>query len=493
MAWLADHLVTWMAVLPLAGVVLLAFLEHPQALRRVALAFTLLDVLLSLVLWHGFDPSNPAPQFVDRVLWMPTFHVQYAVGVDGISLPLLLLTSLLSPLCVLCSWREITTHLKAFLMLILLVEASMILVFAAMDLFLFFMLWETTTIPMYFIIGLWGGRQRIQSAIKFALYSLTGSLLLLVGILALYLEGGHTFDLQELAAPHVGVEVQRWIFAALFIAFAIKTPMVPFHAWLPDAHTEAPTAGSVLLAGVFLKMGGYGFMRICLPVLPAATAAVTPLVLWLSVLGILYGAYMALAQADLKRLVAYSSISHMGFVTLGIFVANTQGLQGALLQMVNHGVTTGALFLAVGQVYERTHSRMIADYGGLLRLMPRFTVFLFVFAVASFGLPGTNNFIGEFLVLVGTATRSYPMVILAVVGILLAAAYMLWMVQRVAMGPAHQVGHGPLPDLDRREMAILLPLIVLVFWVGLYPRPVLGLMEASITLLVEHLPVASSG
>ncbi|MGH9785907.1 MAG: complex I subunit 4 family protein, partial [Terriglobia bacterium] len=374
MTWFLDHLISAMVLFPLVGMGLLVLIRDEEAVKRVALAFTLLGVLLSLVLWNRFDPTNPGPQFVERMLWIPTFHVHYAVGVDGISLPLVLLTALLSPLCVLCSWREVTSHLKAFLMLILFIEASMVLVFSALDLFLFFVLWEASTMPMYFVIGLWGGSRRIPSAIKFALYSITGSLFLLAGTMALYLEGGHTFDMQELAVHHVPPDFQRWVFAAFFLAFAVKTPMVPFHSWLPDAHTEAPTAGSVLLAGVFLKMGGYGFMRICLPILPEGTAAATWLVLWLSVLGILYGAYIALAQADLKRLVAYSSISHMGFVTLGAFVANTQGLQGAVLQMVNHGITTGALFLVVGQLYERTHSRLITDYGGLSQSMPRLAV-----------------------------------------------------------------------------------------------------------------------
>lgn len=489
---LLDHLLNWMILLPLVGIGLIAFLQSKEAIRRTALAFTLIDIVLSAVLWSHFDPARHEMQFVERANWMPTFHIQYAVGVDGISLPLILLTTLLSPLCVLCSWRSIGEHVKAFMMLILFVEAAMLLVFTAQDMFLFFMLWETTTIPMYFIIGLWGGPQRIAAAIKFALYSLTGSLLLLVGILALYLAGGHTFDIQALTQQRYAPDTQFWIFLALFLAFAIKTPMVPFHSWLPDAHTEAPTAGSVMLAGVFLKMGGYGFLRFCLPMFPETSIAATTLVLWLSAVAILYGGYMALAQDDLKKLVAYSSISHMGFVTLGIFASNQQGIQGALLQMVNHGITTGALFLAVGQLYDRTHSRMITDYGGVYRTMPRFATLLFVFAVASFGLPGTNNFIGEFLVLVGTSFRSFAVVLLAIGGILLAAAYMLWMLQRVALGPVTSQRIASLPDLTTRELATLVPLMLMVFAVGLYPGPVLDLMQASVHRLVERLEAVRS-
>ncbi len=482
-----NHLLSWIIVLPVLGAGILVFLRKEETIRRVALGCTLLVFALSLLLWLWFDPSTDRMQFVERVAWMPTFNIQYAVGVDGISLPLILLSTLLSPLCVLCSWKSIEHHQKAFFMLILFIESSMLLTFSTMDLFMFFMLWETTTMPMYFIIGLWGGSRRIMAAAKFALFSLTGSLVLLVGILGLYLEGGRTFDMQVLASQQYPINAQLWIFACMFFAFAIKTPMVPFHSWLPDAHTEAPTAGSVILAGVFLKMGGYGFVRLCLPMLPDATAKFAHVLLWLSVLAILYGGYMALAQEDLKRLVAYSSISHMGFVTLGVFVTNHQGIQGALLQMFNHGITTGALFLAVGQLYDRTHKRLIEDYSGLHRLMPRFTLLFSIFAVASFGLPGTNNFIGEFLVLVGTAQVSLLMVFLAIGGILLGAAYLLWMLQRTALGPVATSGPRWLPDLTPRELVTMIPLAVLVFWIGLYPRPFLKLMQPSVTMLLRGL------
>ncbi len=475
-----------MIAVPFLGIAVLVFVRDREWIRRTALAATLLDFGLSLMLWAGFDVGNQGMQFVERMPWMPTFNIQYAVGVDGISLPLVVLTTLLCPLCVLCSWRSINTRVKAFMMLILLVEGAMIVVFTALDVFLFFMLWEVTMIPMYFLIILWGGPNRIAAGIKFILYSLTGSLLLLVAILGLYLEGGRTFDVLALAGHTYSSQAQFWIFLAFFLAFAIKMPMLPFHTWLPDAHSEAPTAGSVVLAGVLLKMGGYGFLRFCLPVFPEASAQFAPFILWLSVAAILYGGYMALAQSDLKKLVAYSSISHMGFVTLGIFVFNHQGIQGAVLQMFNHGVTTGALFLAVGQLYDRTHSRSVHDYGGLHATMPRFVVLLCLFSVASFGLPGTCNFIGEFLVLVGTSSESFVKVLLAMGGIVLAAAYMLWMLQRVAFGRSRTAFAARLPDLNWRETATMIPLVVMVFWIGLYPGPFLDVMDASVSHLVEH-------
>ncbi|MCH8040407.1 MAG: NADH-quinone oxidoreductase subunit M [Nitrospinae bacterium] len=482
----ADHILSWMIATPFLGIATLAFVQNQEWIRRVALVSTLINVGLSLLLWAGFDFTNQGMQFVERREWMPTFNIQYAVGVDGISILLVLLTALLCPLCVLCSWTAITTRVRAFMMLILLVEGAMIVVFTALDLFLFFMLWEITMIPMYFMIILWGGPDRIAAGIKFVLYSLTGSLLLLVGILGLYLEGGRTFDIVALTNHTYPSDVQFWIFLAFFLAFAIKIPMLPFHTWLPDAHAEAPTAGSVLLAGVLLKMGGYGFLRFCLPMFPEASAQFAPFILWLSIAAIIYGGYMALAQSDLKKLIAYSSISHMGFVTLGIFVFNRQGIQGAILQMFNHGITTGALFLAVGQLYDRTHSRSITDYGGLHKTMPRFATLFCLFSVASFGLPGTCNFIGEFLVLIGTSFKSFVMVLLAMGGIVLAAAYMLWMLQRVALGEPNTKAASLLPDLTRRELATVIPLAILVFWIGLYPGPLMEMMDASVTQLLEQ-------
>ena len=481
-----DHLISWMIAVPFLGIVILAFVRDEEWIRRIAFGATMVEFGLSALLWGNFDFAQKSMQFVERVEWMPTFNIQYAVGVDGISILLVLLTALLCPLCVLCSWSAVTTRVRAYVSLILLVEGAMMVVFTALDLFLFFMLWEVTMLPMYFMIILWGGPNRIAAGLKFVLYSLTGSLFLLVGILGLYLEGGHTYDMSVLSQQTYSSTTQFWLFLAFFIAFAIKMPMVPLHTWLPDAHSEAPTAGSVILAGVLLKMGGYGFLRFCLPIFPEASEQFAPLILWLSVLAIVYGGYMALAQSDLKKLVAYSSISHMGFVTLGIFVFNSQGIQGAILQMFNHGITTGALFLAVGQLYDRTHSRSIQDYGGLHKPMPRFVALFCLFSVASFGLPGTCNFIGEFLVLVGTSSDSFVKVLLAMAGIVLAASYMLWMLQRVALGQSRTPVAARLPDLNWRETAIMMPLVVIVLWVGLYPAPFLDVMDASVASLIQH-------
>jgi NADH-quinone oxidoreductase subunit M len=483
----AEHLLSVMIAIPFLGIAIIAFIHDQEWIRRVSLGCTLVVSSLSLVLLNGFDFSSQGMQFVERVAWMPTFKIQYAVGVDGISLLLVLLTTLLCPFCVVCSWKSITTRVRSFMAMILLVEGAMLVVFTALDLFLFFMLWEVTMIPMYFMIILWGGPQRIAAGIKFVLYSLSGSLLLLLAILGLYVEGGKTFDILALAEQSYSPEAQFWIFLAFFLAFAFKLPMLPFHTWLPDAHSEAPTAGSVLLAGVLLKMGGYGFLRFCLPMFPEASVTFAPFILWLSVAGIVYGGYMALAQTDLKKLVAYSSISHMGFVTLGIFVFNNYGIQGAILQMVNHGITTGALFLAVGQLYDRTHSRSIQDYGGLHKTMPRFVALFCLFSVASFGLPGTCNFIGEFLVLVGASFESYVMVLLSMGGIVLAAGYMLWMLQRVVLGQPKNPTIAQLSDLSIRELVTVIPLAILILWIGLYPGPLMEMMDSSVTHLVQHM------
>jgi NADH-quinone oxidoreductase subunit M len=476
-----------MIAIPFVAIVVLLFVSRQDWIRAIALLGTVVNLVLAFILWARFDPGRQDMQFMERADWMPTFGIQYSVGVDGISVLLVLLTALLSPLCVLASWRSVQERVRAFMCLILLVEGAMVAVFAALDLFLFFMFWEITMIPMYFMIILWGGPGRIAAGIKFVLYSLTGSLLLLVGILGTYLQGGRTFDMLALSRQAVPPDAQFWIFVAFLLAFAIKLPMIPFHSWLPDAHSEAPTAGSVILAGVLLKMGGYGFLRLCLPILPDASAAFAPAISWLSVAAILYGGYLALAQTDLKKLIAYSSISHMGFVTLGIFGFSGQGIQGAVLQMFNHGITTGALFLAVGQLYDRTHSRWIRDYGGLHQPMPRFAAFLCLFAVASFGLPGTSNFISEFLVLVGTSYKSFAMVLLAMGGIVLAAAYMLWMLQRVMLGQVPSRAIGLLPDLSMREISVLAPLAVVIFGIGVYPRPLIETLDVSVNSLVVRM------
>ncbi len=484
---LTEHLITSLIAVPFVGIVTLLFIRGEVWVRRIALAISLLALGLSAALWWRFDPSVEGMQFVERANWMENFNIQYAVGVDGISLILVLLTALLGPLCVLASWTAIESKVKAYMILILLVEGAMIVVFTALDLFLFFMLWEVTMIPMYFMIILWGGPGRVQAGLKFVLYSLTGSLLLLVGILGLYLQTGRSFDMQAMVGHAIPADVQIWIFSFLFLGFAIKLPMIPFHSWLPDAHSEAPTAGSVILAGVLLKMGGYGFIRICLPILPEAATEFAPYILWLSIFSIIYGGCLALAQSDLKKLVAYSSISHMGFVTLGIFAFNEQGISGAVIQMFAHGVSTGALFLAIGFLYDRTHTRMIADYGGLQKPMPRFVILLSIFAMASFGLPGMGNFTGEFLVLLGTSFGSMLKVLLAMSGIVLAAAYMLWMLQRVVLGQP-RLSLQSLPDLNAREILALVPLVVAVFAVGLIPSTMTTKLDSTVKALLERSP-----
>lgn len=483
---ITDHLLSLMIAVPFLGIAVLTLLTDRKWVLSATLATTLINAALAIYLWNQFGLIETGLQFVERVEWMPTFGIEYAVGVDGISLLLVLLTTILPPLCVLASWESITSRLKAFMMLILLVEGAMMVVFTALDAFLFFMMWEVTMVPMYFMIVLWGGPDRIAAGLKYVLYSLAGSLLLLIGILALYLQAG-TFNIQSLAEFSYSPNSEFWIFLALFLGFAVKLPMLPFHTWLPDAHSEAPTGGSVLLAGVLLKMGGYGLIRFCLPIFPEMAHSFAPAVLWLSVLGILYGGYMALAQTDLKRLVAYSSISHMGFVTLGIFSFNNEGIAGATLQMVTHGITTGAMFLIVGQLYDRTHSREIADYGGLQARMPRFVAVLSLFAVASFGLPTTSNFIGEFLILVGVSYQNFLFVVMAMGGIVLGAAYMLWMLQRVAFGQPRTEAAKNLTDLNFREMSTLVPLAIAVIAIGVYPGPLLESMNASVTYVVQQL------
>src|SRR2546422_3175990 len=471
---------TAVVFLPLAGAVMLFFVKE-SLVRWTALVVALADLGLSLPLWLLFDPSTPRMQFTERVSWIASPSINYSIGIDGISLPLLLLTTFLTPLCVLASWKAIEARIREFMATMLIMETAMLGVFVALDLVLFYVFWEAMLIPMYLIIGVWGGPNRLYAAMKFFLYTLVGSVLLLIAILVVFFHGGQTFDMLLLSRVGYSPTVQNWVFWAFFVAFAVKVPMFPFHTWLPDAHVEAPTAGSVFLASLLLKMGAYGFLRFTLPMLPDATETFTPIMVALSLIAILYGAYMALAQADLKKLIAYSSVSHMGFVTLGIFALNAQGIEGAVLQMVNHGITTGALFLCVGAIYERTHSRMIADNAGLARPMPRFATVLVIFALSSLGLPGTNSFVGEFLVLVGTFLWSQAAAAIAALGVILAAGDLLWMGQLVAFG----VRDGPhlpkLRDLNQREFATLVPLALLVFLIGLFPNPLVSRMHQSVT------------
>jgi NADH-quinone oxidoreductase subunit M len=475
---------TLLIFLPLAGAGALYFAKDSTA-KVIALVVTVADFLVTLPLWWLFDSSSSRMQYVEHVAWITSPPIHYSLGIDGISLPLVVMTAGLMPLCVLISWESITTSVRGFMAVLLVMEAALLGVFTALDFVLFYVFWEAMLIPMYLLIGVWGGPNRLYAAIKFFLYTLAGSVLLLVAIFVLYFYGGHTFDILALSQVTYPATLQTWLFLAFFAAFAVKVPMFPFHTWLPDAHVEAPTAGSVILASVLLKMGTYGFLRFSLPMLPDASRAMTPLMAVLSIVAIIYGAYMALAQVDLKKLIAYSSVSHMGFVTLGLFVLNQQSIEGAVVQMVNHGITTGALFLCVGIIYERTHSRLIADNVGLAKPMPQYATLLVIFALSSLGLPGTNSFVGEFLVLIGTFQWSKAATVFASLGIILAAAYLLYMVQRVAFGVPSPSQLPKLKDLSEREFAILVPLVLLVFWIGLFPNPLVSRMHSSVTKTLE--------
>jgi NADH-quinone oxidoreductase subunit M len=483
-------LVVWTPLLG-ACLVLLVPRDQPDGARRAAFAFSLVTFLLSLGLWAGFRPDTADFQFFERARWIPDFGIQYLLGVDGISLPLVLLTTFLTPLVVLFSFGDITTRVKEFFFFLLMLETGMLGAFVALDLFLFYVFWELMLIPMYFIIGVWGGSRRIYASLKFLIYTLAASLLMLVAIL--YLVGAHTrgatmtFDVRELYGAVLTPAEQIWLFAAFALAFAVKVPMFPFHTLLPDAHVEAPTAGSVILAGVLLKLGTYGFLRFAMPLFPDATAAATPLILALAVVGILYGAAVAMVQPDLKKLVAYSSVSHLGFVMLGLFAMNVVGIEGAIYQMVNHGLSTGALFLLVGIVYQRRHTRLITDFGGLWRPLPRYAAVFLLVTFSSIGLPGLNGFVGEFLILLGAFGTQRTAATLAAGGLVLGAVYMLWMFQRVVFGPLRHAENAALPDLSRREIAVLAPVVAMIVVLGVYPAPFLRVMEPSVRALVERL------
>ncbi len=475
---------------PLLAAGIAACIRSERLLRWWTLLFTTAAAAFSLPLYWRFDPGTAGFQFVEHASWIPWLGINWSVGLDGISLLLVLLTTLVMPLCVLCSWQYIQQRVKEFMVCLLLMESAMIGVFCALDFILFFVFWEAMLIPMALLIGIWGGPRKIYAALKFFVYTMAGSVLLLVAIIALFLQAG-TFHIPDLMGRPYGHAFQCWVFLAFALSFAIKVPMFPFHTWLPAAHVEAPTAGSVLLASILLKMGTYGFLRFCLPITPYAVHVFMPWMLGLSVVAILYGGFTALAQTDLKKLVAYSSVSHMGFATLGIFVLNQAGLEGSLLVMINHGVTTGALFIAVGMIYERLHTRELAQAAGLGKQMPVLAGLFGVFALSSLAFPGTNSFIGEFLVLTGGfgwATQSVQawatrIMILVVPGIVLAAAYNLRMLQRVAYGGTRNPDHSALKDLRWREVLTLAPLLAFVLWIGLNPQPFTRVLHTS----VQHL------
>ena len=490
-------LLTTVLFLPLLGALIVLGLprEREQAARLCAMIVMAATFVASAALFMLFDSALPQMQWVERAPWLTSLGIEYHIGVDGISLPLVLLTTLLTPIAFLQAWRSIEFKVKEFAIVMLVLETGMLGVFLALDLFLFFIFWEVILAPMYFLIGIWGGTLRYQAMIKFLLYTMAGSALMLVAIIALHFlnlnpdYGGtgkpsfYLFDFYRLNLP---LGWQKCLFGAFFLAFAIKVPLFPFHTWLPLAHVEAPTAGSVILAGVLLKMGTYGLLRFCLPMFPLAAYLYGPFISILAVIGIIYGALVAMVQPDVKKLVAYSSVSHMGFVVLGIFSGAMAGIQGSVLQMVSHGLSTGALFLLVGMIYDRRHTREIADFGGLWKPMPVFAVFFLVTMFSSIGLPGLNGFVGEFLILLGTFETNRAFAVVAALGVILSAVYMLWMYQRMIYGEVTHEANRQLRDMNGREVALMIPIVVLMFWIGIYPNTLLRKMDQSAAHLVEQ-------
>jgi NADH-quinone oxidoreductase subunit M len=483
-------------VLPVLGALALLFLkdtrENERAIRMVALIVSVLVFLETLLLWAWFNPASAEFQFVERHAWIPAFGISYFVGVDGISLLLLVLTGFLTPLALLASWESVHSHTRAFCMFILLLESAMIGVFVALDLFLFYVFWDAMLIPMYFLIGIWGYERRVYAAVKFILYTMGGSVLMLLAILGLaYLHatanaGAYSFDLTRLYALQIPQNLQFWFFLAFALSFAIKVPLFPFHTWLPDAHVEAPTAGSVLLAGVMLKMGTYGLVRFAFPLFPVAASYFAPYLAALAVVGIVYGALVAMVQPDMKKLVAYSSVSHLGFVVLGIAAMNVQGVQGAVYQMLNHGVSTGGLFLIVGMLSDRRHTRLISEYGGLKKVAPRLVAVFFIITLSSIGLPGLNGFVGEFLILLGAFRWDWRMASIAASGVILSAVYMLWMFQRVNYGPITNDKNAALADLRPREWIVIAPIVAVAILMGVLPNLFLRSIEPSAARVVSQ-------
>lgn len=499
---LIFHPLTLVTFLPLLGVLIILFLREEQktVIRWVALGVSLATFIVSLLILAQFQPGNPDLQLVIRRVWIQVsgWDIAYHLGIDGLSILLVLLTTFLTPIAILSTWTAIEERVKEFMIFFLLLEVGMNGVFLALDLFLFYIFWEFTLVPMYFLIGIWGGPRRMYAAIKFFLYTMAGSILMLLAILWLGIQGG-TFSLPDLVAQNnIPANVQIWLFLAFAAAFAIKVPMWPLHSWLPDAHVEAPTAGSVILAGVLLKMGTYGFLRFNLALFPQAAVQLAPIMAVLAVIGILYGAAVSFPQKDVKKLVAYSSVSHLGFVMLGLFALNPQGIQGGILQMVNHGISTGALFLIVGMIYERRHTREMDAFGGLWKIMPIYGALTLIVALSSMGLPGLNGFVGEFTILlgaweagqVGGPLGSYFYAGFAAIGVILAAIYMLTMFQKLFLGPLDKEENRQLKDLNWREIITLVPLILLIFWIGLYPKPFFSLMAPAVEKLVGNLTLS---
>ncbi|OGL50669.1 MAG: NADH dehydrogenase [Candidatus Schekmanbacteria bacterium RIFCSPHIGHO2_02_FULL_38_11] len=494
-------ILTYITFIPLLGAIVLMFVPKKEEtfIKYFANIVAVIDMVLSFFLLPYFNSDTYKMQFVERFTWFEVksmnLEVLYFFGVDGISILLVLMTTILGVLAILSSWTAITERIKEYYIFLLLLQTGMIGVFFALDFFLFYVFWEVMLVPMYFLIGVWGGGRRLYSAIKFFLYTLFGSLFLLLGILALFFNhhslnpNEYTFDLFKILQDSLPYSWEFWLFLAFFIGFAIKVPMFPFHTWLPDAHVDAPTAGSVILAGVLLKLGTYGFVRFSLPLFPEASRNFVPMVGVLSVIGIIYGAMVALAQKDMKKLVAYSSVSHLGFCMIGLFALNPQGILGSILQMVNHGISTGGLFLLVGLIYERRHDRTISEYGGIAEKMPVYSALTLIIFLSSMGLPGMNGFIGEFLILVGVFKSPYlgwVWAAVASIGIILGATYLLWMYQRVFFGKLWNPKNFNLRDLNFREVMTIVPLVVFVFWIGIYPKPFIKIMESSVEHLVER-------
>jgi len=486
MSWLDAHLLTIVTFLPFATALGLTLVRQlPESTwRAIGLASTALTFLLSVRLFIEFDPTRTGYQFVETAEWLPEWGIRWFVGIDGVSLLLVVLTTFLVPLALLGSWNDIRRSVRGWVFFMLSLETGMLGAFVSLNLFQFYLFWELMLVPMYFIIGIWGGPRRVYAAIKFLLFTMLGSLLMLVAMLVVYYLHHEQFgvldlDLPALLRTQIPARTQTWLFLAFALAFAIKVPMVPFHTWLPDAHVEAPTAGSVILAGVLLKMGTYGFIRFALPLFPDAAIEFTPLIFTLALVGILYGSLVAMVQADLKRLVAYSSVAHLGFVMLGMFARNREGLEGSVLQMVNHGLSTGALFLLVGMLYERRHTREIAAFGGVARPMPVYAAMFGIVALSSIGLPMLNGFVGEFLILLGAFQTSPGFAVPATFGVVLAAAYLLWAYRRVFFGPLENPENRALIDLDRREKLVMVLILIPIFWIGIQPNVLLRRLDAA--------------
>ena len=492
---LEDWLLTLVTFLPLVGVGFILITtrgdeeEASTAAKQMALLTTGCVFLLSLLIWVNFDATTPDFQLVKRIEWIPGSSISYHVGVDGISMWFVLLSTFLTPICILSSWDAISTRVREYMIAFLVLETMMVGMFVSLDILLFYVFFEGVLIPMFLIIGVWGGANRVYAAFKFFLYTLAGSVLMLVAILTMYGIAGTT-DIPRLMEAGFSPDLQFWLWLAFFASFAVKVPMWPVHTWLPDAHVEAPTAGSVILAGVLLKMGGYCFLRFSIPMFPDASHYFAPLIFGLSVVAVIYTSLVALVQKDMKKLIAYSSIAHMGFVTIGMFTMTTQGVEGSIFQMLSHGIVSGALFLCVGVVYDRMHTREIDAYGGLANNMPRYALVFMVFMMASVGLPGTSGFVGEILILVGAFQASTWLAALTATGLILGAAYMLYLYRRVIFGALEKDSLKALVDLNRREIAIFTPLLVLVFWMGIYPSTFLDLIAVSVDNLITNYTVA---